>query len=131
MGARLRYAKVIDRELFYNQGGTLHPGLESVIVTDDEPGVAGAFIIFRGWADDHGSATEQWRIEGPGGLTIYESIPREFHLATKTHVERLEDEISDLKIEQVEGNYAIVFMLDEEEVARTAFTVKLTSAGRR
>ncbi|MGH2751590.1 MAG: hypothetical protein ACRDK3_12065 [Actinomycetota bacterium] len=130
MGARLRYAKVIDRKLFFDQGGRLHPGLDNVIVVNDEPGVAGAFMVFRGWADDHGSVTEQWRIEGPGGLTIYESVARELHLATKTHIERLEDEITDLKVEQVEGNYSVVFLLDEEEVGRTGFTVRLVQIER-
>jgi hypothetical protein len=87
--------------------------------------VAGAFMVFRGWSDDHGSVTEQWRIEGPGGLTIYESVPREIHLPTRSHTERLEDEVSDLKIEQVEGNYSCIFSLDEEEVGRVSFTVRL------
>jgi hypothetical protein len=130
MGARLRYAKVIDRKLFFDQGGKLHPGLDSVVVVHDEPGIAGAFMVFRGWSDGHGSGTEQWRIEGPGGLTIYESVPRELHLPTKTHMERLEDEVSDLKIEQVEGNYSCVFLLDDEEVGRSAFTVRLIPGDR-
>ena len=130
MGARLRYAKVIDRKLFFDQGGKLHPGLESVVVVDDEPGVAAAFLVFRGWVDDRGSVTESWRIEGPGGITIYEGLPREIHLPTKSHIERLEDEISDLEIEQVDGDYNIVFELDENEVARASFTVKLLYDGR-
>ena len=130
MGARLRYGKVVDRKLFFDQGGKLHPGLGNVIVVNDEPGMAGAFMVFRGWSDDHGSVTEQWRIEGPGGLTIYESVSHEVHLPTKSHVERLEDEVSDLKIEQVEGNYACVFSLDEEEVGRVAFGVRLVPLER-
>ncbi|MGH2775918.1 MAG: hypothetical protein ACRDJT_10880 [Actinomycetota bacterium] len=125
MGARLRYGKIVDRKLFFDQGGKLHPGLDNVIVVQDEPEVAGAFMVFRGWSDDHGSLTEQWRIEGPGGLTIYESVPREIHLPTRSHTERLEDEVSDLKIEQVDGNYSCVFSLDDEEVGRVSFTVKL------
>ncbi|MGH2827297.1 MAG: hypothetical protein ACRDKF_10045 [Actinomycetota bacterium] len=130
MGARLRYAKVIDRKLFFDQGGKLHPGLENVIVVDGEPSVAAAFMVLRAWADDRGSATEQWRIQGPSG-TIYESIPREMHLATATHMERLQDEISDLKIEQVEGNYSVAFLLDDEEVARVPFGVRLVGGGDR
>ncbi|MDQ3481477.1 MAG: hypothetical protein M3423_09165 [Actinomycetota bacterium] len=125
MGARLRYAKVIDRELFFNQGGKLHPGLESVIVTDDEPGVAGAFIIFRGWADDHGSATEQWRIEGPDGSIVYQSVPREIHMPTKSHTERLRDEVSGLDLGTADGVYRVVFSLDDYEVARVDFPVEL------
>jgi hypothetical protein len=130
MGARLRYGKITDRELFFGQGGRLHPGLDNVIVVHEEPDVAAAFLVFRGWSDAHGSVTEQWRIEGPGGLTIYESVSREVHLPTKSHVERLEDEVSDLKIDQVDGNYSCIFSLDEEEVGRVAFSVKLVPRER-
>ena len=96
MGARLQYAKVTDRELFLVRGGKVHPGLENEVLIHEEPGTAGAFLVLRGWTDDHGSFTEQWRIVGPGGGLVYESLPRELHLATRTHVERLEDEVSDL-----------------------------------
>ena len=130
MGARLSYGKIIDRELFFHQGGKLHPGLDNVIVIHEEPEVAAAFLVFRGWSGAHGSVTEQWRIEGPGGLMIYESLPREMHLPTKSHLERLEDEVSDLKIEQADGNYACVFTLDEEEVGRVGFGVRLVPRDR-
>ncbi len=125
MGANLRYAKVIDRKVFYAKGGRLHPGLENEVLLNEEPGVAGAFLVMRGWSDDHGSVTEQWRIEGPGGLRIYESIPRELHLPTEQHVERLEDEIADLTVDAASDNYHVVFTLDEEEVARLRFTVRV------
>lgn len=123
MGARLRYAKVIDRRLFYEKGAKVHPGLANRVVVNEEPGTAGAFLVLRGWADDHGTCTEQWRIEGPGGLTVYESVPREIHLPTKNHTERLEDEVSDLNVDVVHGNYNLVLLLDEEEVARVGFDV--------
>src|SRR5688500_14537068 len=96
MGARLQYAKVIDRELYFARGGHVHPGLESEVVLNDDPGQAGAFLVLRGWTDDHGTFTEQWRILGPGGGLVYESVPRELHLATEQHVEKLEDEVADL-----------------------------------
>lgn len=130
MGARLRYAKVIDRKLFYEKGGKVHPGLSNRVVVNDEPGVAGAFLVLRGWADDHGACTEQWRIEGPGGMTIYESTPREIHLPTKSHTEKLEDEVSDFKVEVADGNYNLVLMLDEEEVARVGFDIVVSENDR-
>ena len=128
MGARLVYAKVIDRKLFYVRGGKLNPGLENEVLVNEEPGVAGAFLVLRGWSDDHGAMTEQWRIEGPGGLRIYESIPRELHLPTEQHIERLEDEVVDLKIDVASDDYHVVFFLDDEEVARTRFTVRVEDA---
>ena len=125
MGARLHYAKIVDRELFMTKGGKLHPGLQNEVVVNDEPGRAAAFVVFRGWGDDHGSFTEQWRIEDPVGRSVYESIPREIHLASNGHVERLEDEVADLDFEFAADDYSVVFLLDEREVARATFTVKV------
>ena len=124
MGARLQYAKVTDRELFLVRGGKVHPGLENEVVIQDEPGPAGAFLVLRGWTDDHGTFTEQWRIEGPGGGLVYESLPRELHLATRTHIEKLEDEVADLDFPYSSDDYQCVFLLDELEVARTRFIVR-------
>jgi hypothetical protein len=123
LGARLQYAKVADRERFYSQGGRVHPGLANEVLLHDEPGRANAFLVMRGWTDDHGTFTEQWKIESPGGRIIYESTPREIHLATTTHVERLEDEVADLDIDFAADDYNVVFSLDDREVARVTFGV--------
>ena len=125
MGAKLRFAKVIDRQMFYDKGARIHPGLHNEVVLPDEPGRAGAFLVIRGWGDDHGSFTEQWRILEPEGRTLYESSPREIHVATNGHVEKLEDEVADLQFEFAADDYAVVFTLDEREVARVGFEVKL------
>ncbi|MDQ5816420.1 MAG: hypothetical protein M3516_09040 [Actinomycetota bacterium] len=129
MGARLQYAKVIDRVLFIDQGGRIHPGLQSKVLLQDEPGEAAAFLVMRGWGDDHGTFTEQWRLEGKGGGVLYESVPRELHLATKAHVERLEDEVDGLRFEYAADDYSVVFLLDEQEVARTNFRVEPDGRG--
>jgi len=129
MGARLQYAKVVDRADFYvRERGRIHPGLDNQIVVDGEPGKAGAFLVLRAWTDDHGSFTEQWRIEGPQGR-LYESSPREVHIANNSHVEKLEDEIDDLEFDFAGDGYTVVFELDEREVARVDFEVKLNGAG--
>lgn len=125
MGARLAFAKVIDRQMFYDKGGRVHPGLENEVLVPSEPGTAGAFLVLRGWGDDHGSFTEQWRIQEPEGRTIYESMPRELHVATNGHVEKLEDEVSDLEFDFAADGYTVVFLLDEREVARATFEVKV------
>ncbi|MFP5352902.1 MAG: hypothetical protein ACLGIB_10115 [Actinomycetota bacterium] len=123
MGARLIYAKVVDREVFYVQGGKVHPGLDNEVLLREEPGEANVFLVLRAWGEDTGTYTEQWRIEGMGGGTVYESLPREIHAATESHVEKLEDEVANLKFEYA-GNYTVVFTLDEHEAARTSFTVR-------
>ena len=124
MSARLQYAKVIDRELFYKKGAKIHPGLENQVVLQDEPGRAGAFLVLRGWTADHGTFTEQWRLLGSGGGVLYESTPREIHLSTKGHVERLEDEVADLDFQYASDDYEIAFVIDDQEVARTKFHVR-------
>jgi hypothetical protein len=125
MGARLQYAKIIDRELFYNRGGRVHPKLKNEVVLQEEPGLAAAFLVMRGWVDDRGTCTEQWRLEDPEGLRVYESVPRELYLPTDAHLERLEDEVADLELEFAADGYTAVFSLDDREVARTDFTVRV------
>lgn len=124
MGARLRYAKVVDRERFYIKGGKVHAGLDNEVVVQEEPGKAAAFLVLRAWCDDHGTMTEQWRILSPGGSVIYESLPREIHLATEDHVEKLEDEVADLDIEYAADDYMVVFSIDGREVARVDFPIR-------
>lgn len=133
MGARLAYLKVIDRESFLERGGRIHPGLHNEVVIRDEPGRAATFLVLRGWTQDHGTFTEQWRIESPGGEVVYESLPRELHLATREHTERLEDELADLEFQYAAEGYSLVLTLDEHEVARIDFPVireDLDRAGR-
>jgi len=130
LGARLQFAKVIDRQVFYDKGARIHPGLENEVIIDQEPGTAGAFLVLRGWGDDHGSFTEQWRIQEPEGRTLYESTPREIHVPTEGHVENLEDEVADLEFDFAADGYTVVFVLDEREVARATFEVKVDGAAR-
>lgn len=119
------YAKVIDRERYIvKYRGKVNPGLENLVQLREEPGVAAAFLVLRGWGEDHGTFTEQWRIESPGGVSLYESAPREIHSPTESHVERLEDEVADLKFDYA-AEYTVVFTLDEHEVARVDFPVEV------
>ena len=124
MGARLQYGKVIDRKLYMDRGGRVHPGLENEVVLLREPGPAAVFLVLRAWTDDHGSFTEQWQIESPGGSVLYKSTPREIYLATPRHVEKLEDEVADLEFEFAADDYEVVCTLDDREVARVTFTVR-------
>ena len=124
MGARLQYAKVVDRDWFFKHGGKLHPGLRNCVLLNDEPGSAGAFLVMRGWTQAHGTFTEQWRIETPGGKVVYESLPRELHLATPQHVEKLEDEVADLDFDYAADDYKVVFVIDDSVSARVTFPVR-------
>jgi hypothetical protein len=123
MGARLQYAKVIDRQRFLIRGGKVHPGLDNETIVNTEPGRVAAFLILRAWGEDRGTFTEQWRIESPGGSALYTSTERELHFASQTHVERLEDEVADLEIQYAADDYTVVFLLDDREVARVNFPI--------
>ena len=125
MKASLRYSKVIDRASFITRGGKVHPGLPNGVLLKDEPGPSLAFMVLRAWSDHHGTFTEQWRIEGSGGGLVYESVPRELHIATESHVEHLEDEIVDLEFQYSADDYSVVFTLDEQDIVRMTFPVKL------
>ena len=128
MGAKLQYAKVIDRQRFLEKGGRVHPGLANEVLLLDEPGHAAVFLVLRGWGEDHGSFTEQWRIVSPGGSVLYESAPREIHLATERYTESLEDEVIDLEFQFAADDYTLAFVLDDMEVARVDFPVRFEGA---
>ncbi|HYI44820.1 MAG TPA: hypothetical protein VE174_05070 [Actinomycetota bacterium] len=125
MNVRLAYGKIIDRQVFYEKGGNLHPKLDNIVLLQAEPGIAGAFLIFRGWADDHGSFTEQFKIKEPEGRTIYTSSPREVHIVSATHTERLEDEVADLEFEFAGEGYLLILYADGREIATINFDVKV------
>jgi hypothetical protein len=125
MSARLVYAKVVDREIYMARGGKVSPHLSNEVVLHEDPGAAGAFLVLRAWTDHHGTFTESWRIEGSGGGVVYESVPRELHLATEAHTEHLEDEVADLEFQYAADDYNVVFFLDDREVARVTVPVRI------
>jgi hypothetical protein len=124
VGARLQYAKVLDQYYFYREGGRVHPGLPNKVVVPHHGGPAAAFLVLRAWSDDHGTFTEQWRIEAPDGSIVYQSVPREIHMPTRGHTERLRDEVTDLDLGAADGTYRAVFSLDDYIVARVDFGVQ-------
>ena len=120
MGVRLKYAKVVDRELFLSQGGSINPGLDNrVQLLGEAPAKAGVFEIHRNWYDLSGSFTESWRVIDPHGRTLYSGLDREVIDANHDLV----DEVVDLEFEYADDGYAVVFEVDEREVARVSFSV--------
>lgn len=124
MGARLVYAKVIDKQLYIQRGAEPTPGLPNDVVVDDEPGIAATFHILRAWTDKEGGSTERWTIESVGGEVVYEGTPREIHFPTREHVERLDDEVAEMKVQYAADDYNVVFYLDDIEVARATFPIR-------
>lgn len=120
MGARLKFAKVVDRDLFLRTGSEIRPGLENrVILHDAAPAKSAGFAVRREWYDADGAFTESWAIQDPHGRTIHEGLDREVVGGNN----ELVDEIDDLLFEYADSGYQLVLSIDDREVARVDFDV--------
>lgn len=125
MGVTLRYAKVVDRDLFLRTGGIVRPGLDNEVrlAEDEAPVQAAPFLILRAWDGADGAFTETWRLVDPHGHTIRPSTTREV-LQGQTEIS---DEIIDQRFEYADDGYQLVLEVDDREVARANFPVLLRS----
>lgn len=120
MGARLKYVKVLDRDLFLRTGGEIRPGLDNRVTLQGEPPAkAAGFTVRRQWYDVEGAFTESWSIQDPHGRTIYEGLDREVVGGNQ----ELVDDIDDLVFEYADNGYQLILEVDGREVARAEFTV--------
>ncbi len=120
MGARLKYAKVVDRDLFLRTGGTVTPGLDNrVELLGEAPAKAAGFAVRRAWYDVEGAFTETWRILDPHGRTVHEGLAREVVGGN----DDLVDEIDNQLFEYADSGYQLVLEVDGREVARADFDV--------
>ncbi len=120
MGARLKYAKVVDRDLFLRTGGTVTPGLDNrVELLGEAPAKAAGFAVRRAWYDVDGAFTETWRILDPHGRTVHDGLTREVVGGN----DDLVDEIDDQLFEYADSGYQLVLEVDGREVARADFDV--------
>lgn len=120
MGARLRYAKVIDTERLSRSGGTIKPGLDSAVCLSAlAPAAAAPFVVMRSWDRVEGAFSETWRIVDPHGMTVHEPMTRELVPGVTDVV----DEIADTHFEYADDAYQLVLEVDGEEVARAGFAV--------
>ena len=120
MGARLKFAKVVDRDLFLRTGAEVTPGLDNRIELHGEaPAKAAGFMIRREWYDVDGAFTESWSIQDPHGRTVYQGLDREVIGGNQ----ELVDELDDVLFEYADSGYQLVLSVDEREVARADFDV--------
>ncbi|HVM20522.1 MAG TPA: hypothetical protein VM307_11220 [Egibacteraceae bacterium] len=120
MGARLKYAKVVDRDLFMRTGGETTPGLDNrVELPQEPPAKARAFTIRRQWYDVDGAFTESWAILDPHSRTLYQGLDREVVGGN----DELVDDVEDLLFEYDDTGYQLVLSVDGREVARVDFDV--------
>ncbi len=120
MGARLKYAKVVDRDRFLRTGAQITPGLENrVELLSEAPAKAASFGVHREWYDVDGSFTESWAIVDPHGRTVYAGVDREVTGGNQ----ELVDELDDVMFEYADSGYQLVLSIDGREVARVDFDV--------
>ena len=120
MGARLKFAKVVDRDLFLRTGAEVTPGLDNrVELVGKAPTKAAGFMVRREWYDVDGAFTESWTIRDPHGRTVYQGLDREIVGGNTEHV----DELDDVLFEYADSGYQLVLEVDGREVARVDFDV--------
>ena len=120
MGARLKFAKVVDRDLFLRTGAEVTPGLDNrVELLAEAPSKAAGFMVRREWYDVEGAFTETWTIRDPHGRTLYQGLDREVIGGNQEQV----DEIDDLVFDYADSGYQLVLEVDGREVARVDFDV--------
>jgi hypothetical protein len=116
----LKFAKVVDRDLFLRTGAQVTPGLDNrVELVAAAPSKAAGFMVRRQWYDVDGAFTESWAIQDPHGRTIYSALEREVVGGN----EELVDELDDVLFEYADAGYQLVLSVDEREVARADFEV--------
>ena len=120
MGARLKFAKVVDRDLFLRTGAQVTPGLDNrVELVGEAPAKAAGFMVRREWYDVEGAFTESWSIQDPHGRTVYTGLDREVVGGNS----ELVDELDDVLFEYADSGYQLVLEIDGREVARANFEV--------
>jgi hypothetical protein len=121
MGVTLRYAKVVDRNLFLRTGGIVRPKLDNEVwlLEDEVPAQAAPFLILRAWDDVDGAFTETWRLVDPHGRTVRPPTTREV-LPGQSEIS---DEIAGQQFEYADDGYQLVLQVEDREVARASFTV--------
>ena len=120
MGARLKFAKVVDRDLFLRTGAEVTPGLDNrVELVGEAPAKAAGFMVRREWYDVDGAFTESWAIRDPHGRTVYQGLDREVVGGN----DELVDELDDVLFEYADSGYQLVLDVDGREVARVDFDV--------
>jgi hypothetical protein len=120
VGARLKYAKVVDDDIFLRNGGEVRPGLDNKVqLLSEAPAKAANFTVRREWYDVDGAFTETWRLEDPHGRTVYTGLDREVVGGNNESV----DEIVDQTFEYADEGYQLVLEVDGREVARAGFDV--------
>jgi len=116
----LKFAKVVDRDLFLRAGAEVTPGLDNrVELVGEAPTKAAGFMVRREWYDVDGAFTESWAIRDPHGRTVDQGLDREVVGGNQ----ELVDELDDVLFEYADSGYQLVLDVDGREVARVDFDV--------
>src|SRR4029077_9077744 len=115
-------AAVVDQRIWETQGNTSPDGVYLV----GQPGPALPFVIFRAWKVPVGFVSEEVRLIGPSGRTIFRWGPEVRRMAGAMDLTTEVDIIRDAAFDE-SGTYVASFILDEQILGELEFPVYVQS----
>ena len=116
-------AAVVDRRVWETQGNTSADGVYLV----GQPGPALPFVLFRAWKVPVGFVSEEVRLIGPSGRTIFRWGPEVRRMVGAMDLTTEVDTVEDAVFDET-GSYVASFILDGEIVGELEFPVYVQAA---
>lgn len=119
-------AAVVDERVWAMQGDRSPDGIYLV----GQPGPALPFVVFRAWKVPTGFVSEEVRLVGPSGRTLYRWGPHVRRMKGAMDLTIELDTIDDAVLDE-SGNYVASFILDDEIVGEIEFPVYVQAAASK
>jgi hypothetical protein len=119
-------AAVVDERVWQAEGESAPDGVYLV----GQPGPAMAFVIFRAWKVPVGFVTEEIRLVGPSGRTIYRWGPQVRRMVGAMDLTTEVDVIRDAAFDE-SGTYLASFILDGQIVGELEFPMHVQVAAAK
>ena len=116
-------AAVVDQRVWETQGNTSADGVYLV----GQPGPALPFVLFRAWKVPVGFVSEEVRLIGPSGRTIFRWGPEVRRMVGAMDLTTEVDTVEDAVFDET-GSYVASFILDGEIVGELEFPVYVQAA---
>jgi hypothetical protein len=119
-------AAVVDRRVWEAYGETAPDGIYLV----GQPGPALPFVLFRAWKVPTGFVTEEIRLVGPSGRTLYRWGPEVRRMKGAMDLTIELDHVEDAALEET-GTFVASFILEDEIVGEIEFPVYVQQAAAK
>jgi TusA-related sulfurtransferase len=116
-------AAVVDRRVWDHQGDTAPDGVYLV----GQPGPALPFVMFRAWKVPIGFVSEEIRLIGPSGRTLYRWGPQVRRMAGMMDLTRELDVVEDAVLGET-GMYVASFIVDGAILGELEFPIYVQAA---